>query len=186
MLRVEHWIGETVAGQHLEVRPLQEEEVGIVEGCFPSSTPLKHRERLTRQRRGEVVYLIAWLAQRPVGHVLVKLKDAPHAPIAFWGRGGPYLEDLWVAPDRRSQGIGSRLLEEAERLAQERGFDRIGLRVVVENVRARALYARHGYLDSGLGEYPTAGSYVGADGKARAWSTLSRYLVKKLTYKQAA
>ncbi|MFN2617185.1 MAG: GNAT family N-acetyltransferase [Thermoleophilaceae bacterium] len=51
-----------------------------------------------------------------------------------------------VAPDRRGQGVGAALLEEAERQARAGGVARIALHA---QTRALSLYARGGYEQRG-------------------------------------
>src|SRR5206468_7316423 len=48
------------------------------------------------------------------------------------------VEDLWVLRDRRSQGIGARLLAHAEREIAQRGHRVARLRTVAANQRTRA------------------------------------------------
>ncbi len=48
------------------------------------------------------------------------------------------------------QGIGSRLFQEMERWARQRGFRRLELTVMVHNQRALALYLRQGFMIEGL------------------------------------
>jgi GNAT superfamily N-acetyltransferase len=94
--------------------------------------------------------------------------------------GCPDLEDLFVVPGLRSTGIGSRLLDAAERLARLNGHRRLGMSVDVANTRARALYERRGYEDAGLGTFVLRGSWVDRDGAARAFAETCTHLVKKL------
>ena len=65
------------------------------------------------------------------------------------------ISELWVAETRRGEGLGSALLEEAEKLAMENGCDRIHLETRSE--AARRLYERTGYRV--FGELP---NYEGA------------------------
>ncbi len=162
-----------------EVRPLGEEEVAAMERHFPSAIADKHRVRLARQRRDDALYLIAWLEEAPVGHVLLKF-TATADPAAPRLPDCPHIEDLLVKPEWRSRGIGSSLLAAAEEAAARRGCTRVGLNVAAENLRARKLYAERGYVDSGLGEFQAGGSYLDAGGVLRTWSDASLYLVKKL------
>jgi GNAT superfamily N-acetyltransferase len=92
----------------------------------------------------------------------------------------PDLEDLFVVPGLRSMGVGSRLLDAAECLARDRGFDRIGMSVDVANVRAREPYERDGYRGAGLGTFVLRGTGVDRDGAERAWAETCVYLVKPL------
>ncbi len=53
--------------------------------------------------------------------------------------------NLFVIPERRGEGIGSRLLEAAERGLVSAGAAVIGLEAMAENDRARTFYREHGY-----------------------------------------
>ena len=59
----------------------------------------------------------------------------------FEGRGGLYLEDLYVADSARGLGIGRALVARVARLAGERGYPRLDLSVLHWNP-ARAFYER--------------------------------------------
>lgn len=54
-----------------------------------------------------------------------------------------HLSDLWVAESRRGAGLGTRLLDEAETLARERGCSFLYLETRIP--AAQRLYERHGY-----------------------------------------
>lgn len=56
------------------------------------------------------------------------------------------LNDLYVLPDRRSNGIGKALLKAARGLAQETGAKWVMLQTYVTNTGAQALYERSGYV----------------------------------------
>lgn len=55
------------------------------------------------------------------------------------------VENLYVAPDWRGQGVGSELLAAAERRLRERGVEAISLEAMAANEAARRFYRRHGY-----------------------------------------
>jgi len=62
------------------------------------------------------------------------------------GAPGTYsLARLYVAPDRWAEGIGSRLLDRAERRALQRGGRRLTLGVIAANERAVGFYESAGY-----------------------------------------
>lgn len=58
-----------------------------------------------------------------------------------WG----YINSLTVHQSRRRQGIGTRLMEEAEKVIKEEGFDEAQLRVEKEHTFQKEWYERLGY-----------------------------------------
>jgi ribosomal protein S18 acetylase RimI-like enzyme len=108
------------------IRPLaaeEEDRVGAVLG-------------LARLGRGGGFYLVAWEGDEPLGHAYLALIDPPE------------LQDVAVREEHRRRGVASALTAAAEREALARGFDRLRLTVGVDNVPARALYRRLGYVDT--------------------------------------
>ena len=63
--------------------------------------------------------------------------------------GGCELDALYVEPDRMRGGVGRELIEDAKRIARERGATRID---VVANPRAVAFYEQVGFTASGHAE----------------------------------
>jgi ribosomal protein S18 acetylase RimI-like enzyme len=57
---------------------------------------------------------------------------------------GIHLVELQVDPERRSQGLGARLLAEVERVARDRGAPTLSLTTQIDNP-ARRLYERSGF-----------------------------------------
>ena len=145
--------------ERVVLRPLMADELAAVEECFAHGTRAKHRRRLSDQEDGLVVYVIAWLPDRPAGHALVRWSGEVAEAVRARLTDCPHLEDLFVAPELRSRGIGSRLLEACEALVRNSGYGRIGLSVGVENPRARSLYERRGYRDAGCGVYELSGEW---------------------------
>lgn len=88
-----------------------------------------------------------WLAECDgvaVGHaVLTVCFSMEHGGL----RG--FIDDLYVRPDARGQGAGARLLATVRAAATERGVRALHVEVGPDNERARRLYARAGYADSG-------------------------------------
>ena len=56
-----------------------------------------------------------------------------------------YLAELYVAPDRRGQGLGRALLEAAMEAARAEGATHMDLNTSEDDVAARALYERLGF-----------------------------------------
>lgn len=55
------------------------------------------------------------------------------------------VENLYVVPDRRGEGLGTRLLEAAEAALRDDGADVVTLDVLADNEAARAFYRSKGY-----------------------------------------
>ena len=62
----------------------------------------------------------------------------------------PELQDVEVRPEYRRRGTASALTARAEDEARTRRFDRLRLRVSVDNAPAQALYRRRGFVDAGV------------------------------------
>ena len=56
------------------------------------------------------------------------------------------LNDLFVDPEHRGQGIANRLMAEAEKAARDAGASRIWLRTAHTNLPAQALYESRGWV----------------------------------------
>lgn len=88
--------------------------------------------------------------------------------VAIYGRGGALwraallsvlerdtdnerflMDGICVAPEARGRGIGTALIEAICEEARACGYDRVRLDVVNENIRARALYERRGFVACG-------------------------------------
>jgi ribosomal protein S18 acetylase RimI-like enzyme len=66
---------------------------------------------------------------------------------AFEPKTWAAVEDVYVLPGYRSQGIGSILFEEFQNWATERDTDGISLQVATKNVRARKFYENLGFRE---------------------------------------
>jgi len=87
--------------------------------------------------RAEV--LLAWDGGTAVGFALWF-----HNSATFLGRPGLYLEDLFVKPEYRHRGVGTRLLRHLAAVAVARGCGRMEWSVLNWNTQAIALYERLG------------------------------------------
>lgn len=56
-----------------------------------------------------------------------------------------FVDNIYVVPDHRGEGVGSDLLTAAESQLRETGVDALSLEVMADNERARRFYRRHGY-----------------------------------------
>ena len=72
--------------------------------------------------------------------------------IAVWCKPNPFIDNLHVAPGRRSQGLGERLIRAAADILFERGHGTAYLYVMEQNLRARSFYERLGGMVAGKEE----------------------------------
>ena len=62
------------------------------------------------------------------------------------------LDELYVVPDLRGQGVGSALLGLAERVVRQRGGELLEINVDGDETPTRRFYERHGYANTEPGE----------------------------------
>jgi GNAT superfamily N-acetyltransferase len=90
----------------------------------------------------------------PGSHNVVAVLDGEPAGMASGVPGGATahaeLISMWVAPVGRGRGVGDALVEEVARWARDAGATTLTLNVVEANIRARALYERHGFTVVGV------------------------------------
>jgi ribosomal protein S18 acetylase RimI-like enzyme len=89
---------------------------------------------------GEVVVLFA--GDGPDGFAELRFR-----PSLYTGALDAYLEELYVVPERRGQGLGRALLEAAMEHARERGAAHIDLGTSENDAAARALYESAGFTN---------------------------------------
>ncbi len=87
---------------------------------------------------GEITVLLA--AEPPSGLAVLRFR-----PAIFTESLDCYLEELYVAPDRRGHGLGRALMEAAIETAREAGAGRMDLGTADDDVAARALYESLGF-----------------------------------------
>jgi GNAT superfamily N-acetyltransferase len=112
----------------IEIRLLEPADVEAVDAVLPL-----HR----LDHEGDSTYLVAWDGEVPVGHAHIAWEETE--------LGLPELQDFFVVPGRRGEGIGTQLTDAAERLVAERGHNRASIGVSVRNADARRLYENLGY-----------------------------------------
>jgi GNAT superfamily N-acetyltransferase len=85
------------------------------------------------------------------GRVMVVEVDGDVVGLLRWGLFWdqvPFMNLLWVLPDRRRQGVGTALVEAWEKAQLAAGHDLV-LTSTVSAERSQHLYRRLGYVDSG-------------------------------------
>lgn len=83
----------------------------------------------------EKAIIVLLAGKPPLGFALFRLRPS------LWSKAADvYLEELYVVPKRRGQGIGGALLDTAIELAREMGADHFELTTGESDTEARALY----------------------------------------------
>lgn len=92
--------------------------------------------------RDDVIVLVAGSHQAPSGFAFLTLRPSPYfdGPLA-------QLEELYVRPALRGQGIGTGLLLSAIRLVRERDGGEMHINVDEIDSDARRFYERHGFVN---------------------------------------
>jgi GNAT superfamily N-acetyltransferase len=96
-------------------------------------------EKLLESSDSFVEILIAEYENSPVGYALYF-----HNYSTFLGKAGIYLEDLFVKPEFRGEGIGRLLLEYIIKIAKERNCGRVEWSVLDWNEPAIEFYKNRG------------------------------------------
>ncbi len=96
---------------------------------------------------GEVTALLIGNREQPVGLAVLRFRTA-----LFYDSTDAYLEELYVVPGRRGDGLGRRLMEAVLDLARERGCGRIELGTEEDDTAARGLYESLGFTNRDRGE----------------------------------
>jgi ribosomal protein S18 acetylase RimI-like enzyme len=159
------------------------DDLASLQKSLPPEHPEAHARRLADQRAGRITYLVARAEGRLIGHLVLRWGGTTNPELNFrlgQRTSHPYIEALLVHPSYRSRSVGTQLLTTAEFLARARGFEAVGLAVAIENERARALYERLGYRDTGVGELSNYWSYVDEAGREVVGCETCHYLVKRL------
>ncbi len=132
---------------------------------------------LERQAQGHLALLLALEESAYLGHCKVVWRSAYPG---FRDRGTPEIQDLNVRPDYRRRGIGSALLDAAERRIAERSdFAGIGFGLYADYGAAQRLYIKRGYLPDGRGLHYGSNPAVAGE-TYRVDDDLVLYLVKML------
>lgn len=117
--------------------PAVEERSAFVERC----------RTWMRRRLAEAEPWRCWVAVegRVVGHVWVEAVEKVPNPVDE-AELHAYLTNMYVIPDLRGRGIGTRLLAAALEWCRERD---VGSVVLWPTERSRSLYGRHGFRETG-------------------------------------
>lgn len=160
----------------VSVRICQSSDIDTLKAAIPDEEGF-HETRYKLQEAGKSSYLIAWQDQQPVGHLYLRWDGSSQPVVKEFIEDTPELSAISVwPPENRSQGIGSKLIAEAEEMAIEKGYHQVGLSVRLDNNRARELYEKLGYQDWGHGTY----NDVWQESIAENTEKICNYMIKQL------
>ena len=157
----------------MRIRPVSERDLRPLEWHGGRDLRSFYEEVWEKHGAQELLYLVTDFNDYPIGQVLIIWSGKPSHP------DFPDVQSLRVHPAFRGMGVGSRLLEAAEKCAREQGHSRLGLSVSLENPKAQKLYERCGYFKRGE-PYLDEWSYCNAREESVTLSETVIDLVKQL------
>lgn len=161
-----------------EVKLCSENDLALLNKVIPE--PGYHERRFIAQQDGNASYLLAWQNGAPVGHLLIKWEGSGHQ-VDKYLPNVPELNAIGVwPPEKRSLGIGRQLINKAETMVKEKGFNQVALAVEIDNSHAKKLYEKLSYSDWGHGEYFDKWVEKSDDGEEVRHNDPCYYLVKSL------
>ena len=137
----------------VEIRQLRFEDITPIAKAFAElgwDKPASQYERyLSEQDTGQRLVLVATIKGNFAGYVTIVWKSS-YTP--FREADIPEIVDFNVLPKFRRQGIGTQLLDEAERRITERSsIAGIGVGLTSDYGAAHILYIKRGYIPDGYG-----------------------------------
>lgn len=108
----------------------------------PTPSAAEFAERFAWLLHREDVLVLLTGSDRPTGFALLTLRPTPYydGPLA-------QLEELYVLPELRGQGLGTALLTEAIARTAERGASEMHINVDEVDTETRRFYERHGFVN---------------------------------------
>jgi len=111
-------------------RPAEEKDTALLLSFIRA---LAEYEHMLDQVVATEAILQEWLLERKVAEAFFALEGETEVGFAlyfhnfstFLGRGGIYLEDLFVLPEHRGKGYGKAILQRLAQIARERGCGRL-------------------------------------------------------------
>jgi len=175
-------IGEVLRNLRVEdvvMRFPERSDIELLESLLSYGDYTKHRKRIQDQEDGRLSYVMAWAWGRiPIGHIVVYWDGGHDGPLEALEGRGPLLEDLYVHPAVWGRGIGTTIMDEAERLIESNGFDRVGLTTFTLNPSVVSIYEARGYRSTDLASFETTRVFADKNGRRREWSRRGHYMVK--------
>ena len=154
------------------IRPATDTDLTALATLVPDSDATLPTTRYERQKSGGAVYLLAVQGDVPVAQAFVTLpialetaevvEDVTNAEAVTPDVSEvPTIEDFFIRAEDRNRNVESRLLNTAERIVRERGFDQIAVQGVAQSdAETRAVLTTQGYTTDGSNESETMSRFV--------------------------
>ena len=115
---------------HTKFRFASEQDIALI---FDFIKGIAEYEKMSDQVVADENLLREWIFEKKRAEVIFAMENGKEVGFAlffhnfstFLGRGGLYLEDLFVKPEYRGRGYGKGLIRELARIAVERGCGRM-------------------------------------------------------------
>lgn len=139
---------------NVDIRPLQDADLEVIPPAFaavawPGKSVGQYQRYLREQAAGERLILVARADGTFAGYLTVRW-DSTYPP--FRDGGIPEIQDFNVLPDFRRRGVGTALVDAAEKAIAERSdVAGIGVGLYTDYGSAQRMYARRGYIPDGRG-----------------------------------
>ena len=149
------------------VSEIRESDVALLEDQGKPAVGRSFADEYADQCRGEQSIYLATDGGRLLGSGFIRWLGPRDADAHDLFPLAPEIFRLEVVETRRSQGIGTRLLDALCAAATAQGFPAVSLGVAHANPRAHALYRRLGFEETPLTEYYDEYQYPLEDGGGR-------------------
>ena len=168
---------------NLVLRELRATDVETIVSAFDQARLNKQldlfKSYLREQADGRRTILVAWFGDTSAGYVTIHWRSR-YPP--FQKENIPEIADLNVLPNHRRQGVGTALLNEAERRVAERStMVGIGFGLGPDYGPAQRMYIRRGYVPDGRGLVHRSQRWVEPGEQVRVDDDLVLYLTKELS-----
>jgi GNAT superfamily N-acetyltransferase len=148
---------------------------------MPAWNPTEYSKRLAAQERGELVQVVAWDDEHPVGKAMVLFPGHEEYSVSAEREACGEIRDVAVELSARRIGVATAMIASLETAVRERGLWRIGLSVALadDDAPARDLYAKLGYTVA-HGPFITSTNLFDDGGRPIRVGAIMSFLTKSL------
>lgn len=163
----------------MKIKLLESDELEMLTRAFSSPSIEENKVRFEKQQKGEAAYIIAIEGDVILGKVYLKYTGSNDKEVFRVIHDCPDMENLEVIESEQGKGVGTKIIQFAEKLCLEKGFKKIGLGVANDNKRAKGLYEHLGYREA-VSPFVLSFPWKNKDGQIIQLTEEVVYLVKEL------